>query len=246
MSEVIVEWQVNQTSTAAEGGDTVETTYGRIDIDVVSVETYALTAEATEHPVEDGVNITDHVRPGLSMISLECTVSNTPITSTLDHTGNVQQQDLSLPSRVKITRGALGLARQRSQTEESEQTQGVSVFKFDEEFDRVREVFDQLQDLKDSGTRIDLIGARFGDLEGYLIINLNFPVDNDNGVNFTMDLRELRTAQTQEVDAPSPQVERARRRSDRGNNPTTEEGDDSDRAADTRSILQSLVGTITN
>src|SRR5689334_13044349 len=49
------------------------------DFDVVTTETVELTATATEKAVEQGADISDHVRPGLTRITLECVTSNTPI-----------------------------------------------------------------------------------------------------------------------------------------------------------------------
>lgn len=47
--------------------------------DAVLSEQAEHTAEATEHAVEQGANVADHVRPGLDRITLEVAVSNTPI-----------------------------------------------------------------------------------------------------------------------------------------------------------------------
>lgn len=49
--------------------------------DVVSTEQAEHTVTATEHAVEEGVNVSDHVRPNLERITLECIISNTPIVS---------------------------------------------------------------------------------------------------------------------------------------------------------------------
>jgi hypothetical protein len=45
----------------------------------VTSETAEHTATATEHNVEQGANVSDHVRPGLDKVTLEVFVSNTPI-----------------------------------------------------------------------------------------------------------------------------------------------------------------------
>jgi hypothetical protein len=48
-------------------------------IDVAKVETHSLEAEVTEHPVERGSTITDHVRLNPIEVTLECVVSDTPL-----------------------------------------------------------------------------------------------------------------------------------------------------------------------
>lgn len=48
-------------------------------LDASLSETHAQDAEATDHPVEQGANITDHVRPKPQMLTIEGFVSNTPV-----------------------------------------------------------------------------------------------------------------------------------------------------------------------
>lgn len=50
-----------------------------IDFDATITETHSQAATATEHPVEVGANVSDHVRAQLAKISLEGFVTNTPI-----------------------------------------------------------------------------------------------------------------------------------------------------------------------
>lgn len=52
-----------------------------IEFDATVSEQHTQTAQVTEHPVETGVNIADHVRPQLGKIQLEGFVTNTPINS---------------------------------------------------------------------------------------------------------------------------------------------------------------------
>lgn len=49
-----------------------------IEIDVVPKETHDLKNTVTNHPVEVGGDITDHVRPEPDTFSLDCIISNTP------------------------------------------------------------------------------------------------------------------------------------------------------------------------
>lgn len=214
---VTIEWTLEESRQAPEGGDITSSTYGILDIDAVIIESYDIGADVTEHPVEEGSDITDNARPKLNAISLECAVTNQPITSPREHLGSTEAVELELPSVTRITRGAMGMAGRRSSTEEAAQSQGARVLQFEDEFDRCRECYEQLEELRTNGTPIDVIGARFGDLEGYQIVGLSVPVDNDNGIIFTLVIKERRTARTQEVDAPSPMVERGRRGTNRGN-----------------------------
>ncbi len=48
--------------------------------DAVTAETLTKTSTCTEHAVETGANVSDHVRPNLDTITLDVVVSNTPLT----------------------------------------------------------------------------------------------------------------------------------------------------------------------
>ncbi len=49
------------------------------EIDAVVTEDHQLDMEITDHPVEKGVDITDHARLKPRMITMECVVSDTPV-----------------------------------------------------------------------------------------------------------------------------------------------------------------------
>jgi hypothetical protein len=68
-------------------------TIGTIWIDVALSEKHQLSAEVTEHPVEDGVNITDNVRPMPRVIQIEGLVTNHPTELPLSHVGGAQATD---------------------------------------------------------------------------------------------------------------------------------------------------------
>lgn len=68
-------------------------TIGTIWIDVSISEKHSLSADVTEHPVEDGANITDHVRPQPRVIQLEGLVTNHPTELPLSHAGGVHATD---------------------------------------------------------------------------------------------------------------------------------------------------------
>ena len=48
-------------------------------VDACVKEDHALENATTDHPVEEGYNVTDHSRPQPRRLSLECVVSNSPI-----------------------------------------------------------------------------------------------------------------------------------------------------------------------
>lgn len=68
-------------------------TIGTIWIDVSISETHSLTAEVSEHPVEDGSNISDNVRAQPRTVQLEGLVTNHPTELPLSHAGGVRASD---------------------------------------------------------------------------------------------------------------------------------------------------------
>jgi hypothetical protein len=54
---------------------------GSVQLDVSISEQHTSTNEVTDHPVEVGVNIVDHVRPKPDVLKIEGMVSNTPLPS---------------------------------------------------------------------------------------------------------------------------------------------------------------------
>jgi hypothetical protein len=62
-------------------------------VDVSLSESHEGDAEATDHPVEQGANVTDHIRPKPQQLTIEGFVSNTPLISGQ----SAQAQDLSYP-----------------------------------------------------------------------------------------------------------------------------------------------------
>ncbi len=57
------------------------TLIGDLALDCTVTETHTATSTVTEHPVESGANITDHIRPDPVQLSITGIVSDTPIGS---------------------------------------------------------------------------------------------------------------------------------------------------------------------
>lgn len=52
---------------------------GEVVLDASIEEMHSIEADATEHPVEEGADVSDHYRPRPRVFAIECTVSNTPL-----------------------------------------------------------------------------------------------------------------------------------------------------------------------
>lgn len=53
--------------------------YTVVEFDVITGEEHNISAQISEHPVEEGANVTDHVRPDLQKVQLKAVVTDSPI-----------------------------------------------------------------------------------------------------------------------------------------------------------------------
>lgn len=60
-------------------GETIVNGVGEVAFDVSVSEVYKTDADVTDHPVEKGSNITDHIRARPLLLTLEGIISNTPV-----------------------------------------------------------------------------------------------------------------------------------------------------------------------
>jgi hypothetical protein len=60
-------------------GETIINGVGEVSFDVSVSEVYVTNADVTDHPVEKGSNITDHIRARPLALTIEGIISNTPV-----------------------------------------------------------------------------------------------------------------------------------------------------------------------
>ena len=83
---------------------------GTVTLDVSLSEAHSSTNEVTDHPVEQGVNIVDHVRPKPDILRLEGMVSNTPLPLPTAETQVRTSKGRTFRSRSEINQTAAGTA----------------------------------------------------------------------------------------------------------------------------------------
>lgn len=191
-----------------------------IDFDCSVEEVYEGAAEVTEHAVESGSNIADHVRPENDTLSLECIVTNTPVIPRVfgmdGATGSVQS--VSLPSAGN-----------------------VSTLQFSQAFDRVRAVDEALRSLKDSG-QILTVRTSLREITDVVLTRVKVTRNKESAksLNLNLDLKRVKIATTERVAVrpPRPRQRRGQRSGNRGSQPGTEE------TADRRSALARITDLV--
>jgi len=192
-----------------------------IDFDCLVSETHEGSAQVSDHVVEQGAAISDHVRPQNDSVTLEAVVSNHP---------------LEVPSFGMD--GATGSTR-ASTVSIGGQTSSVSTMQWSQAFDRRKAVDDQLRALKDAGQVVTVTtGTRV--IENCVIERYRVERDADwgNSLHLNLDLRRIRIATTQRVRVPAPRQRRGQRQRNRGGQPGTDATEQ--QAAPGRSFLRGL------
>lgn len=197
---ILISWLATESTREMAGGDAIDFDYQSILLDGTVSEGYDTEATATEHPVEDDADITDHVRPSLRRLTLEVVV--TP------HAG---------ASLAHIVEPGTEAATSRPRT--------------------VRET---LSDLIANGTEVSIESGVLS-WESMLLLSMSETRTSDGGDGFRASLsaREIRRVSTQEVEAPSPRVERGRRRTDRGRQAGAKAEGEAPTSAERRSVAMS-------
>lgn len=153
----------------------MESDDGIVEVDACLDESHQLSNTITDHPVEQGFNVTDHSRPEPSRVSLRCFVSNTPL--------SVEQVQRS------VRQGNVDF------TTSSAQAANLSVKGID---GRGAETFDQLEKMRVNGALLKVVTTlktyAKNDTEGMMIESLNIQRTRQNydGLEFTAQLKQVR------------------------------------------------------
>lgn len=169
----------------------VPTVIGDVELDASVLETYTTTAQVTEHPVEDGPDVSDHYRLEPESLSIEAWITNAPLrapaTQAEGATDQEGSQDVELLSSEQAT---LKL-----------NTWGGA------SFDRVRAAYAELRGYMQSGALVPVETS----LRAYLdmgITSLSPMRDASTGdaLTFTIELKQLRKVGAQTAVVPATRL----------------------------------------
>jgi hypothetical protein len=187
---------------------------GVITFDAVLSEEHERDAEVTDHSVETGVAVTDHVRPLPNDLHLEVVVTNQPLSS---------QDAQLLPLTLDLGQptgspGFLGTGINISTTSPPPSQVTAYVLQFDGEHDYVAAALSTLTGLRDSGTILSVVTPRafYANMVLKRIVMRRDRTLGSGGATFSLELRELRIVTAQIVDAPTPSIPRAAPVPDKG------------------------------
>jgi len=204
----------------------------RLYFDATMSEGHEFTAEITEHAVEKGANVTDHVRKNLDRLTLEVMVSNTPIEPTDPQNlrgGRTTSLPLYVPEAqpnlfslgnisnaiIKTVGRAVGLIRPPPSS--------AVMWHYPGQFDAISEALETLTQLQDEATLIEVITPK-KDYENMVLVDIQMVRDKSTGTaqRFQLVLRKLNIVEVQIVSAPVPTENRGKGPVSKGQKEATE------------------------
>lgn len=197
-----------------------------IKFDAVTQETHTLKNQITDHPVEKGANVTDHVRADLDTITLEVFVSNQPITP---------DNRFSLDAGTVGGVGASFIGVDRS----------VNVLQFDEMIDWVSETYSKLRQLRDDATQVHVV-TRLWDYTDMIVQEVSIPrtAQEGDGAKMSITFKQLRLVESKLVPAPIVTEPRAKKATDKGAKNTKDDAANSPKQSVASKLLDGLKGLL--
>lgn len=190
-----------------------DSSYPIVEFDLTLSESHTFSAEVTDHPVEVGTNVADHIRPDPKMLSVEVYVTNTPIVETGGgRAGELSNLELDVPKfepPIEPTIGsAFRLAGKAVGAVVDAITGGPPAIKsqlltFPEVFDRVKEIHDILKDLHERGVTSTVLTST-QEYTSMALVAVGYPKKEAGGAAFTLDFKQVRTVTSETVSAPKP------------------------------------------
>lgn len=212
-----------------------------VRFDAVLRELHTATAVPTEHTMESGVDLSDHVRPERARLSLDGFVTNTPTPSSFTgkSRGVQQQMQFTRTERATVSPASVSGGRtppiripgaptiitpitvRNAVREDRVTTVAGNVFQFPTRFDRVREVYDTLELLRRTGTSF-AVYSYLREYDSMVITSMSAPKEAQDAITFALELIEVRFADTETIDAPAPREKRAQKTKPQGPKATYE------------------------
>jgi hypothetical protein len=167
-------------------------------ITLLDLETkHASKSTPTDHPVETGATITDHIRVELQSVTLRAFVTDSLLEAMPDLMGEAQSANLTVGSAAAP----------------------FAVSGFTRRPERVDAVFVELRELQAARRLVTIVTGRQR-YESMVLADVQFPESNRDGVEITIEAREVRVVTTRTAQAPRPRTTRGHRNSEAGQTTT--------------------------
>lgn len=192
-----------------------------VTFDATLRETHSAGATVTEHAVETGADVADHVRPSVRKATFEVFVSDSPAeepaTLMYGTRGRATSVDLRAGRERRMKRGASGYGTKAAEYTTETLKASANVLQFDGPFARRERVYEKLEQIR-TEKRACIAICELAELDDVVITSLSAPLDSKSGdgIVFTLELTQIRFATSQIVEVPDPESPRERPTTDGG------------------------------
>lgn len=179
---------------------------GQLHFDAVLSEDHERTTLVTDHNVEQGINIVDHVRPNPDRLTLEVFISETPVESN-------DFQLLSLVLDLPQPDGGGNVFGQAPGVISGgfpPQQISATTYQTSNDFHYVQDAYNQLTTLRDTATLLSIATPKQF-YSNMILETIRLRRDPRSGTSgyFTLEFRQIRVISSSIVAAPIPSVPRA-------------------------------------
>lgn len=194
-----------------------------IGFDLVESEGHSFTSEVTEHPVEQGSNLVDHIRQNPQQLTLKVAMTNTPIEDL--GRGSIEVLELTIPQYhppLLPTPGSLFNAAQSGITNlitGGAKPLRIQTLTFPEPFDRIKEVYNQLLELWTVSATMSVVTS-LRTYEAMAFEDVSLPREEKGKASITLQFKQIRTVTTASVSAPKPAEKRGMPKQAKGSQST--------------------------
>lgn len=192
-----------------------------LKFDAVSVVEFSRETEITEHPVEKGPDVSDHIRARLVRAAVTAYVSNTPLYSNegVEKLADYEEIDLPRSEARKVNFGQPpGAQTGRDAIYRAAEATKIYGLVFSDLRSRVREAREMLTEAQEGGYLLSLTDAD-GDFDQLVIERMATirALEDGNGATFQLEVRQIRLTTVEETDAPEPAEARGQAPTNQGN-----------------------------
>lgn len=180
-----------------------------LHFDAVTNETSELSATVTEHAVEEGADVADHIRDGLDKVTLEVIVTNAPVTDVNNlYGGSFDGKELDVPKYeppLSPTPGALfqAVGNALGSLFGGDEATKATVLTWPTKFNSVRDAVNTLLGWKEDGVVGEVI-LPYKTYPSMVLerVSVVRSAQTGDAATISLELKEIRLVESQMVTAP--------------------------------------------
>lgn len=182
-------------------GETGQTYF--IGLDATVEERHVAPSTVTDHAVESGTDVADHIRPEPDMLAIQGVISNTPILLPKDHADGATTVNVEIegvPPGVKVPLPVVGALVGSIPIGPAPKG---TVMGFSPDFDRVAACYEELLKIRNEGILVRVL-TRLREYDNMAMESLEVVRDasSGNALNLSLSFKEVRFGSTEEVPVP--------------------------------------------